>query len=144
MIRLLKYVFIGVIIISCKSTPSNLDKDKNRVDNVCDKFINQFAAGKLDDALEILKLNSVIETSTIDTLKAKIRYQEKNVFPSFGTILSSEFIKESKVKDFITKRFYIIKFSKSFLKVDFTLYNNGSDWTITSFQYNDEIYELLN
>lgn len=84
-----------------------------------------------------------MQASTIDTLKVTIETQIKNVFPQFGEMLSFEFVKESKVKNFITKRFYIIKFSKFFLKVDFTLYNNGTGWTITSFHYNEEIEELL-
>jgi hypothetical protein len=60
-----------------------------------------------------------------------------------GKILSYDFISERKIKDFITKRFYILKFDKFYLKFDFMLYNNGDKWTITSYAYNEDLIELL-
>ena len=67
----------------------------------------------------------------------------KNVQPTYGDIISYEFISERKIKSFIAKRFYILKFQKYFLKFDFTLYNNGSGWTITNFTYDDNLIEVL-
>ena len=143
MTKLLTAVFLCLTLVSCGQTNQNPDKDKNRIDKVCDDFTQQFVAGKTDEALELLKQNTVMQPSSIDTLKVTIADQVKNVFPQFGKMLSSEFVKESKVKNFIAKRFYVIKFSKFFLKVDFTLYNSGTGWTITSFHYNEEVEELL-
>jgi hypothetical protein len=66
-----------------------------------------------------------------------------NVLQGYGKIISSEFIVERKIKNFITKRFYILKFQKYFLKFDFTLYNSGAGWTITNFTYDDSLIEVL-
>ena len=134
---------LWLALISCGQTKQNLDKDENRIDSICDSFMQKFVAGKTEEASELLKQNTVMKPSSIDTLKVTIADQMENVFPQFGKMLSSEFVKEKKVKNFITKRFYIIKFSKFFLKVDFTLYNSGNGWTITSFHYNEEVEELL-
>lgn len=143
MTKLLTAFFLCLTLVSCGQTKQNLDKDKNRIDNVCDNFMKQFVAGKTVEALDLLKQNTVMQPSSIDTLKVTIAEQIKNVFPQFGTMISSEFIKERKVKDFIAKRFYIIKFTNFFLKVDFTLYRSANGWTITSFHYNEEAEELF-
>jgi len=143
MSRILIALFFGLILLSCGPVQQNLGQDKTRIDNVCDSFMQKFVAGKMDEALWLLKHNTVMQPSSIDTLKATISDQVKNVFPLFGKMLSSEFVKESNIKNFIAKRFYIIKFSKFFLKVDFTLYNSSTGWTITSFHYSEEADELL-
>ena len=144
MTKLMTATFILLTLVSCGQQKLEQDKSKERINNVCDNFMKAFVEGKTEDALELLKQNTVMKPSAIDSLKVTISEQKENIFPQFGKILSSEFIIERKVKDFIAKRFYIIKFSKFFLKVDFTLYNSSNGWTITSFQYNEEAEELFN
>ena len=120
------------------------DKDKERINSVCDKFMQNFRDGKVSDAMQLLKQNSVMAYSTIDTLQATVTDQINNIFPGYGKILSYQFIMERKIKDFIAKRFYILKLEKYYLKFDFTLYNNGTGWTITNFSYNEDLIEVLN
>ena len=143
MTKLLTVISLFLTLTSFGQTKQILDKEKNRIDNVCNSIMQKFVAGEIDKAMELLKKNTVMESSSIDTLKLTIYDQIENVFPQFGEILSFEFVKEKKIKNFIAKRFYIIKFSKFFLKVDFTLYNSGTGWTITSFRYNEEADELF-
>ena len=81
--------------------------------------------------------------ASIDTLQVTINNQVTQYFPTYGRILSYEFITERKIKDFITRRFYILKFDKYYLKFDFTLYKASTNWTITSFKYDEELVELL-
>lgn len=130
-------------LLSCGHSQTTQDKGKQQINAVCDNFMKLFADNKTKEALELLKKNTVLTNSAIDTLLVTITQQKETVFSQFGTMLSSEYVNEKKVKDFIAKRFYIIKFTKFFLKVDFTLYNNGSGWTITSFHYNEDADELL-
>ena len=120
-----------------------IDKDKERADNVCDTFMKMFADGKPVDALELLKQNTVMTPSSIDTLKVTIANQINDYFPAYGKILSADFVIERKIKDYITKRFYILRFDKYYLKFDFTLYKGTNGWTITSFKYNEDLIELL-
>ncbi len=82
-------------------------------------------------------------SSSIDTLQVTIDNQMDDYFPAYGTMLSYEFIIEKKIKDFIAKRFYVIKFDKYYLKFDFTLYKASSGWTVTHFKYDDELIELF-
>ena len=143
MAKLLTAIFLSLALVSCGQKNQGADKDKERVDNVCDQFMQAFAKGKIQEALQLLKQNTVMTPASIDTLQVTITDQVNNIFPSYGRMLSPEFIIERKIRDFIAKRFYILKFEKYYLKFDFTLYNNGSGWTITSFNYNEELMELL-
>ncbi len=143
MTKLLTIIFLSFSLVSCGKKLHTVDKDKERIDSVCNKFMQLFASGKTSEALQLLKKNSVMEPSSIDTLQVKIAHHLNDVFPAYGKMLSSEFIIERKIKNFIAKRFYILKFDKYYLKFEFTLYRNGSGWTITSFSYNDELIELL-
>jgi len=143
MTKFLTAIFLSLTLVSCGQSTNKNDKDKDRIDKVCDDFMQTFVSGKVSDALQLLKQNTVMDTSSIDTLQVTIQKQMRDIFPQYGKMVSSEFVKEKKIKDFIAKRFYVIKFSKFFLKADFTLYNNGNGWTITTFHYNEEIDELL-
>lgn len=140
MTKLLTAFFLSLALVSCGQNKLSTDKDKERIDKVCDQFMQAFADGKIQEALQLLKQNSVMLPATIDTLQVTIAEQADKFFPAYGKILSFEFVTERKVKDFIAKRFYVLKY---YLKFDFTLYNNGKGWTITNFNYNEDLIEVL-
>lgn len=143
MTKSLTAIFFTLALVACAQNNQTTDKDKLRIDNVCDKFMETFAAGKISEALQLLKQNSVMSPSTIDTLQLTINNHISDFFSAYGKMLSSEFVTERNVKNFISKRFYILKFDKYYLKFDFTLYNNGKGWTVTSFNYNEDLIEIL-
>ena len=142
MIRLFLLTFIvSITLFSCRQTKP--DKDKERIDEVCDKFMQEFNSGKTSEAIQILRDNSVLSLASLDTLNHEIDREMKMVLPNYGKMISYEFVSEHKIKDFITRRFYILKFEKYYLKFDFTLYKSNTGWTITGFNFNDELLELL-
>ncbi len=141
--KLILSAFSLLMFVSYGLTQPKTDKSKERINIVCDDFMKLFVDAKVQEALELLKQNTVMTPGSIDTLKVTIAEQMENIFPQFGKMISSEFIKEKWVKDFIAKRFYVIRFSKFFLKVDFLLYNTGKNWTITAFHYNEQAEDLF-
>jgi hypothetical protein len=143
MTKLLTTIFLLSTIVGCGQKKQSIDKDLERINVVCDKFMETFAIGKTVEAIELLKQNTVMTPASLDTIQATIIYQMNNLFPAYGRMLSPEFITERKIKDFIAKRFYILKFDKYYLKFDFTLYKSGSGWTVTNFKYDEELVELL-
>ena len=143
MTRFLTVASLSLILVACGQKKQTIDSDKERIDKVCDTFMKLFADGKAVEALQLLKQNTVMTPSSIDTLQVTITNQMNDYFPAYGKMLSGEFIIERKIKDFIAKRFYILKFDKYFLKFDFTLYKTNSGWTITNFSYDEELVELL-
>ena len=143
MTKFLTAILISMTLVACGQKSQPIDKDKERIDKFCDTFMKLFAEGKTGDALQLLKQNTVLAPSSIDTLQVTITDQMNNLFPAYGKIISSEFIADRKIKDFIAKRFYILKFDKYYLKFDFTLYKTNSGWTVTNFKYDEELTELL-
>ena len=142
MTRLFLLTFIvSMTLFSCRQTKP--DKDKKRIDEVCNKFMQEFNSGKSSDAIQLLRENSVLSSADLDTLNNEIERQMKMILPNYGKMISYEFVSEHKIKDFITRRFYILKFEKYYLKFDFTLYKSSTGWTITGFNFNDELLELL-
>src|SRR5437762_2494052 len=139
MFKIIIAIFLSVIFFSCQRKKLNRDIDKERIDNVCDKFMQTFANGRIVEALQLLKK----KIRTIDSLRITINAQQNNIFPAYGKMLSSEFITERKIKGFIAQRFYILKFEKYYLKFDFTLYRTNSGWTVTHFEYDEELNEIL-
>ena len=102
-----------------------------------------FSKGQFKEAIALLKQNSVLEPEKLDSLLVTIENHSTNVFPAYGKMISAEFVTERMIKDFIEKRFYILKFDKYPVKFDFTLYRSTNGWTITSFNYNEDLMEIL-
>lgn len=136
-------VVLSLAIVACGQNTNSINKDKESIDKVCDTFMKLFAENKIVDALQLLKQNTVMSTSSIDTLQLTINKQMNNYFHGYGKMLSAEFIVERKIKDFIARRFYILRFDKYYLKFDFTLYKTNSGWTVTNFQYDEDLVELF-
>ena len=143
MTKFLTIAFLSLTLIACGQKKQLIDKDKERIDKTCDTFMNMFADGKAVEALQLIKQNTVMTPSSIDTLQVTITNQMNDYFPAYGKMLSADFVIERKIKDYIAKRFYILRFEKYYLKFDFTLYKGTSGWTITSFKYNEDLTELL-
>jgi hypothetical protein len=138
-------ILIAFICFSaCGQTAKSVDPDKVKLNNVCDKFMKEFQEGKTSDALQLLKRNSVMAVSAIDTLEVTIKNQLDQVLPAYGKMISSEFIVERNIKDFISQRLYILRFEKYYLQFQFTLYKTNGGWKITSFNYKEDLLEVLN
>ena len=143
MTKFLTVAFLSLTLISCGQKTQPVDKDKQRLDKVCDTFMQTFSKAQFKEAIDLLKQNSVLEPEKLDSLLVTIENHSTNVFPIYGKMISSEFITEKMIKDFIEKRFYILKFDKYPIKFDFTLYRGSNGWAITSLNYNEELIELL-
>ncbi|HET9826306.1 MAG TPA: hypothetical protein VFP87_13290 [Chitinophagaceae bacterium] len=136
-------IVFSIVFISCQQNKSDTTGDKERIDHVCETFMDDFTKGQYNAAMDLLRQYSVLGKEKIDTLAVTIKNQMSLLIPAYGKILSSSFIIERRVKDFISKRFYILKFEKYYLRFDFTLYKTNNGWTITGFSYDDNLVELL-
>ena len=136
-------IMFSIVLISCQESKSTTSVDKERIDRVCETFMDDFTKGQFNTAMDLLRQSSVLGKEKIDTLALTIKNQMGVLIPAYGKILSSTFIVERKIKDFISKLFYILKFEKYYLKFDFTLYKSSDGWTITGFSYDDNLVEVL-
>jgi hypothetical protein len=140
--KYLTIIFISLTLVTLGQKTKSIDKDKERIDKVCDTFMKLFAEDNTTDAINLLRQNTLMSPSTIDTLQVTIASHIKQFFPPYGKMLSAEFIIERKIKDFIAKRFYILKLENYYLKFEFTLYRAKNGWSITNFKYDEEVAEL--
>ena len=70
--------------------------------------MKNFRYGKLSEALQLLKGNSVMFSVMIDSLEVKIVRDQQKISEGYGKKLSYQFIEERKVKDFIARRYYLL------------------------------------
>ncbi len=142
--RILTIIFISMVLAGFGQKTQPIDKDKERIDKVCETFMKFFADGRVADAMQMLKQNSIINPSSIDTLQVAIESQMENYFPVYGNMLSAEFITERKIKNFAAKRYYVLRFDKYYLKFEFALYKTMNGWSVTNFKYDEDLSELFN
>jgi hypothetical protein len=134
-------IMFSIALLSCQNVGTDIAKEN--INRVCDKFMETFRQGQYTTAMDLLRENSVLGKEKIDTLLGTIKEQMPRLIAAYGKIVSSEFIRERKIKDFLTKRFYILKFEKYYLRFDFTLYKSSDSWAITAFSYDDNLIEVL-
>jgi hypothetical protein len=100
-------------------------------------------AGKFSEGIQLFRKNSVMDTTTINGIDKTLNEQMKNIMPYYKKILGFELLDEKLIKNTVSRRRYLLKFENYFLTFDFILYNNGSGWTVSNFNYKDEPKELF-
>jgi len=121
---------------------ANTIKDKQGIIKVCDQFMQTFKERKFYDAVQLLKVYSVIDSDVIDTLSSTVEKQMGRT-GAYGKILSYDFLFDKTIKDYLIKKFYALRFEKYMLKFSFTFYFNDNEWKITHFNFDEELDELL-
>ena len=143
MFKLLIFCLLFSLSSCSQSNTEKVDLGKKDLQMACDEVMQSFMKGKLDDMMQKLKDHSHFDSNTVDSIQLRVLEHFNTVYPIYGRPLSFDFIREISVKDIITKRYYIIRFERFYIKFEFTLYNNGKDWKIVEFNYNEEVLELL-
>ena len=118
-------------------------KNKQEMVTVCDQFMQSFAKGKYFEAFDLVKPYTVIEDYKLDTLAAKAAKTMEYLLEAYGKVLSYELVLEKPVKLTLSRLTYLLKFQKLYLKLQFTMYNNGEGWTFIHFKWDDEIEDLF-
>ena len=138
---LFAFLLLSISLSSCGQP--NTDKGKAKLNASCDRFMQSFKEGKFSEAVQSLRQISVLDHETIDTLDKTVNEQMQGVIAAYKNIVGYELIEDRLIKNSIARRRYLLKFEKYFLTFNFILYNNGSAWTITNFNYKDEFQELF-
>ena len=140
-----KLIFVLCLVLLTDNlfAQSKFFKEKNTVELACDKVMTLFKDSKFSEALDSLKPYSIIEATQFDGMLATVIQQMEKAGSRYGKLLSYDFIKERPIKEFFSRRLYVLKFENYFLEAYFNLYNNGSGWTITYFGYTQDIEDLF-
>jgi hypothetical protein len=121
----------------------NHPKEKQEILAVCVKFMDAFKSERFVDAFGIIKPYSGVESSTLDTMASNVKKQWATVKGRYGKMLSYELVSEKDVKNSLIRVVYLLKLEKFFLKLVFTLYNNGDGWAVTGFDYTEKTDDLF-
>jgi len=135
------YLCICSVAVACMETKH--DEGKEKLEAVCDKFMDHFSRGGFHTAYTLLRTNSTIGDSVINDIEEKSPTQMASLKPTYGKILSHTLVANYSAKDVVAKRYYILRFDRSFLKFSFTMYNNGRSWVITGFSYDEDVNDVL-
>ena len=122
---------------------ANVIKDKQGVARVCEEFMQTFKEGNFSEAIQRLKVYSVIDYSDIDTLASTMEKQMNQLAPAYGKILSYDFILDKTIKDYLIRKLYALRLERFVLKFSFTFYFNGNEWKIANFNFNENIDDIL-
>lgn len=141
---ILSILLVFLFVFSYGQKMQVSDNDKVRINKVCDSFMQLFLKEKISESMDLLKKNSVMDSEAIDTLEVTILSQMEVLLLGYGKMIAFDFVTEKRIKEFLSKRFYVVRFEKYYLKFEFTLYKGAKGWTITNFKYDENISELLN
>lgn len=136
-------LIVTTLIAACQQQNQPADRDKQRIDQVCDSILTSFASGKTANAIDLLRKHSTIDAADIDSLGQIITYQVNNLFPRYGKCIGYELVAERKIGTWIVQRLYLLRFEKLYLTFDIRCYKGRRAWSITEFSYDDELDKLL-
>jgi hypothetical protein len=132
------------LLCSCERTNNQIKNlDSEQINQVCDNFMQLFSKSNFKEGIALLKKNSVIPDSTFDTMLPTIETQISNSVQAYGKITGFEHVRDFSTNGLIIQRIYLLKFEQFFLKFSFTIYRGTKGWTITSFEYNVNLIEVL-
>jgi hypothetical protein len=139
-----KYFLLIICFIFLKaSSQTKNNSEKIRINSACDQIMTAFKEQDFDKVIGLLKQNSVIDPTSIDSLKPIIVNVMSENTRDYGKFLGMEYILEKSAGQVASKRYYAIKFERYFLKCQFSLYNNSKRWMITGFSFNEEFADLF-
>jgi hypothetical protein len=138
-------LIVALLLFAVSSTfaQTKHPKTKEEIVAVCNKFMDAFKAGDYGLAFGTVKPYTVIEPYKLDTITGRVRTQMATAIRTYGKVNSYEEVAEKQIKGSVVRLVYLLKFEKFFLKVVFILYNNGTGWSITSFDYSENVDELF-
>lgn len=122
---------------------SRLFTSKDSINIYCDKVMQTFEKAKYSEAIQLFRKHSVMDTTTINNIDKTMNEQMEALQPYYKKVMGFEFLEDRAIKNSVVRRRYLLKFENYFLTVDFFLYNNGSGWTVSNFNYRDDPKELF-
>jgi hypothetical protein len=146
MTRLLLTSVICVFLFGCKvsveTDKKKEDPSKQNINRICDAIMQAFRDENIDQVAAMMKNNSVLAGSVIDTLHAQM-LDQVSLFNTYGKELSYELVQERTINEFAARRFYVLHFEKIFITYAFTVYKSAAGWKITHFKYDYDLSEYL-
>ena len=143
MIKIKVALVISILCTSISFGQLKYIKDKANITEQAETVMLALNNLQFDVAFKELKKNWPLPENELDQVEALTIKQFNTVSSRFGKTKGYEFISDKKIKDFLIRKIYILKFEKHMIRVLFTYYNSGNGWIINSFKWDDTIDSLL-
>ncbi|GGB25152.1 hypothetical protein [Puia dinghuensis] len=140
-----KLLFPLLLALCVKFSPCQINHPPSKQVMIvtCERFLDLFKSGKFDEAFDYLKPYTVIEDYKMDTLAYTAKRQMTALSGSFGKVIGFQQVLQKEIPGTLDRLIYLMKYERAFLAMRFTLYNNGSGWTITRISYDEKTDELF-
>jgi hypothetical protein len=108
-----------------------------------ESVVKEFASKDFAKAFNLLKKYWPLPEEELADLEALTLKQTAIIEGRYGEVLSTEFISETNIKDFIHQETYVVRLEKHILRIQFVYYRGKDGWIINSFKWDDKMMELL-
>ncbi len=135
MARLFFTIFFSLFVFVSRA---QLFTSRENLNSSCDKIMQTLVDGKPSEAIQFFRKNSVMDTVTINNIDRMLSEQMTTILPFYKKLIGYVLVEEKEVKNILARRRYLLTFENYFLTFDFILYNNGTGWTVSNFNYKDE------
>jgi hypothetical protein len=133
-------IFVGSVFGQSRS-PLRTMSDLNRFEA---DFLGLFADGSFEAAYEIFRgEGSGLGAGEVDSLESATLEQISAIEDSWGETQDYVRIDRQDLQGALLRSRYIVRYEFYALQAIFTFYNNGEEWNLVNFSWNDRITELF-
>ncbi len=138
-----RFIFTVFFCLFVFVSQAQLFTSRENLNNSCDKIMQTLVDGKPSEAIQLFRKNSVMDTVTINNIDRMLSEQMTTILPFYKKLTGYVLVEEKELKNILARRRYLLTFENYFLTFDFILYNNGTGWTVSNFNYKDDPKELF-
>lgn len=135
-------VVVALLIVHFAKAQSYLSS-KDDLSKHSDRVMKFLKDSEFQKAFTELQNHWPLPANELTQLESQTIKQFNMVEDRFGNIIGTDFIKDMNVKDFVTRKIYVIKFEKHMIRVLFTYYKNDHGWILNGFKWDDQFEELF-
>lgn len=134
--------FVLTLLTHLLSAQDYFKNEESLKDN-SEQIMELLEKEKFIEAFSMLKEHWPLPENEIEQLESTTIKQFNLVADRFGKIIGHEFIKDERIKNFLLRRYYVLRFEKHAIRVLFTYYKNRNGWMLNSFKWDDQMDELF-
>ena len=118
-------------------------KSKKEAQTLAETVVAQFSENNIERAFSLLEPHLKIDTANLEQQKKSIIAQRAAITERYGISLGYEFVKEDRVKSFLSRYVFVEKFESEAIRWIFIFYKPKNKWMLRQFYWDDRIPELF-
>ena len=111
--------------------------------NLTEGFLKEIINKNYGKAFNMIRPYFPIDESTFDNIKNQTESQLAGIESDFGKLVDYRLVKVKKIKDFVIRYVYVIRYEKHPVRWVFTYYKGKNSWHLDKLQWDDKIDRLF-